>query len=168
MAVDLEVHARLSCVSLERVKAELESELVRIQEHAQMICDLHWENLDDEKRDRSFKYITRIRTSKGSLQCQWMKAGSRPPAEGRKFQATYIRKGTARNNPRYKTSAFNKAEQWEREIIDETENNYALLRERYALVCRCIAEIDKITSLAGQAFERVGIPWETQLQSSVD
>lgn len=145
---------------LQAVRDFLNAELDRIYQHAKIICDLHWENISEESGDRSPHYITRVRLSAGSLQCHWLRAGSRPPSKpGGIIQAVYIPKGTARFNPRYKSSAFNKADPWEREIIDETEHNYAMLRERYMIISKMKNDLLKTMVLAQKSYERAGIPW---------
>lgn len=139
----------------------LEGELARIRHHAQIICDLHWENIKEEANRRVPRFITRVRATTGSLQCHWLRAGGRPPTQsGGKIQAVHVPKGTGRFNPRYKQSAFNSAEPWEREIIDETENNYAILRERYMVISKMKNDLDRAITLAMKSFDRVGIPWD--------
>jgi len=153
--------ASMSMTGMQAILSELDAELERTYLHAKMICDMHWENMLEEADDRTPRFITRVRPYKGSLQCIWMRAGSRPPSKkGGQIKATHVPKGTGRNNPNYKSSAFNKAEPWERELIDETEANYALLRERYMKLSNVRNEIHKTNALAHKAFGRVGILWK--------
>ncbi|MGP9509322.1 MULTISPECIES: conjugative transfer protein MobI(A/C) [unclassified Halomonas] len=143
------------------MRDSLAAELDRIRNHAQIICDLHWENVREEAGRRAPRFITRIRVTTGSLQCQWLRAGGKPPSEpGGRIMATLVPKGTSRFNPRYKQSAFNSAEPWEREIIDETEINYAMLRERYMAISKIKNDLDKTIGLTKKSFERIGFLWD--------
>lgn len=159
--MDIKPFFETTRLELFSIRDSLAAELDSIRNHAQIICDLHWENIREESNQRVPRFITRIRVTTGSLQCQWLRAGGRPPIEpGGRIMATLVPKGTGRFNPKYKTSAFNSAEPWEREIIDETEINYALLRERYMVISKMKNDLEKSVTLAKKSFERVGFQWD--------
>tara|TARA_R110002051_G_scaffold53697_1_gene101004 strand:+ start:5763 stop:6245 length:483 start_codon:yes stop_codon:yes gene_type:complete len=159
--MDIKSAAETTRSDLLNMRDSLAAELDRIRNHAQVICDLHWESVREEANRRTPRFITRIRVTTGSLQCQWLRAGGKPPSEpGGKILATLVPKGTSRFNPRYKKSVFNSADPWEREIIDETENNYAMLRERYMAISKMKNDLAKTIELTKKSFERVGVPWD--------
>lgn len=134
-------------------------ELLAIEQHAKVICDLHWQSLEEERDGRTFRFITRIRTDRGLLQCHWLYAGTKAQ-KGKPLMAKHVPKGTARFNPNYKMSVFNKAEPWERDIIFETEKNYSLLRERHMKLIKIRDEFRRYKNITKESYERVGIPWE--------
>lgn len=152
--------AKNSMAHLPEILMIIDKEMHGVVSQAQAICDLHWQSITEERGDRSIRYITRIQGDGGVLQCQWLLSGTKPLGTG-KIMAKLVPKGTARFNPRYKASSFNKAEPWEYEIITETEENYARLRERHMQLVKIRADFLRYVKNTKDSYERLGILWNT-------
>lgn len=67
--MDIKSSAETTRSDLFCMRDSLSAELDRIRNHAQIICDLHWESVQEEADRRAPRFITRIRVTTGSLQC---------------------------------------------------------------------------------------------------
>jgi hypothetical protein len=137
-------------------KTLVEQELQTITLQARKYADAFWdanEAAREEGDPSSVCYIgTRIRVKQGTLQLEWFKNRTRPDrgaSKPKQVFSTYLKKG---KGFRYSDQTFNKEPQWAQEEIQITEDTYALLRRRAALLTILKKTLRDYSALADECY----------------
>lgn len=94
----------------------------------------------EHKEGRGF-FGTRVRRIDNSLSIVWYRNRLVNTKQGVKTYSNHLKKG---QGFRYPKSAFRGAKKWEMEIIEATEDRYALIRERWSNLTVILRELDKL------------------------
>lgn len=94
----------------------------------------------ESKEGRGF-FGTRVRRVDGSLSMIWYRNRIVNTKQGPKTYSNHLKKG---QGFRYPKSAFRGAKKWEMEIIEATEDRYALIRERWSYLTVILRELSKL------------------------
>ena len=119
--------------TIETMAANINNEVLRLMIEARKQCDSFW-YANEAARDEKLQWRmgTRVRIYKGALLLEWYKnrfaPGEKPGKKG--VYSTFIPKGAGNSHNIQKLKDLCLSD-WEKEVVEDTEKEYALIRARY-------------------------------------
>lgn len=144
-----EAYQSLLCEQIDRVEQMLELVAVEARWHASLFYRLVRTRDRDDPDESDFCYIgTRVVFKDGTLSIQWLRNRYVKQGEGKpsKVYSTYIKKGAGFS---YSMSLFKREPLWVRELVEATEEDYTVLRERAASLTKLRTELRKMQRRIG-------------------
>jgi hypothetical protein len=156
-ADDLNQESRMFVQS---IREQIQREIRIIALQGQKIADAYWEGVkavrESEGPDKAKTYLgTRVFLQKDSVSFQWFRQRPNPnPDKGGKKSTTkvfsrYLKKG---NQMRYSRHHFARDPDWLKELVEEAENGYELLRRRVAALTQMKFRLREYERLLNQTY----------------
>ncbi|MCE0759432.1 hypothetical protein LWH94_09465 [Marinobacter sp. G11] len=156
-ADDLNQESRMFVQSL-REQIQREIRIIALQ--GQKIADAYWDGVkavrESEGSDKAKTYLgTRVFLQKDSVSFQWFRQrpNPNPKKEGKRSKAKvfsrYLKKGS---QMRYSRHHFVRDPDWLKELVEEAENGYELLRRRAAALTQMKYRLREYERLLNQTY----------------
>lgn len=117
----------------EKLLARLNTEIEELHREAKILCDQHWEQIGEinktKKKSERAKLGIRTRSRTKLVTIEWLADRWTPKGGDGKSFATYLQKGGRQTGYRIE-SLLRRAQDWEREIVAETERRAEFIRRQ--------------------------------------
>ncbi len=135
------------------IESYVEARLEELTERAALLADEYWAHNTHAQQTRPIsewgKHGVRARRRKHSISIDWSRVHFYGPKGNRKPRSVYIPRGP--RSYRYNMGAFRDAPDWERELIEQLEAKFALIRQEVA----ALKELLKVYGTYQRVRERV-------------
>jgi|SRR5690554_4103087 hypothetical protein len=172
-ADDLNQDSRLF---IQSIHEQIQRELRIIALQGQKIADAYWDGIkairESDGADEAKTYLgTRARLHKGSVAFDWFRQRPNPnPDKGGKKSTTkvfsrYLKKG---NQMRYSRHHFARDPDWLKELVEEAENGYELLRKRSAALTQMKFRLREYERLLNQTYGEPEVESAAEAEDETD